>query len=732
MRRVPDRCLLWSGLAAALLSAAAEPCAGRGTGGFLREWAVCGPIKGTRLDSPDLPATFVAYPGFLACGAVWLPAEAQPQGRIDLRALYPEPQSGTALLHTFFECPADATYTVRVGSDDAVRVDIDGRTVHRHDVRRPWSADQDKVRVNLARGWHRMLVRVVDYGGDWAVSVRMAGAKDQPLDVRHQAACPHPLEDEYGLSDPVTVEERAEAVALLAADAARLVADLEAALPRLAETPEGYITFAEYEGARNLGRTFFGAMASLWREAVAEELDAEAVRAAQHMAVEAARGFSEVLALETDGVARSLVRRHQVWETPGKVPLSRRAFAAATLEVAELLARSRRLATQIEDERIRNARLENDIRNWRQRDVRLHVVDAEGRPLPGVEVEVVQQRHDFGFGCNLFAFRRWGDAKKNALYERRFQALFNSATVPLYWSVLEKRRGRPDVERLDAAVAWCRERGIAVTGHPLFWEKAVPPWVGRMPPDEARDAVRDHVRQTVSRYRETVAGWDVVYAPRERLRVGRGEIETAQVLRWAADAQPHGRLLLCGDDPETLVHIANAARHADTRLDGIGLTAHQHDGAWSLRQVRRTLNQCGAAGRPIHVSAVTLLGRPETEAEQAEAVRHFYTAAFAHPKVASITWWDLSDRFAWQNAPAGLLRADLSPKPAYKVLDRLINHLWRTDAAGRTDARGRVTVRAFFGTHRITAQSDGRRAVREVHLGRDGPDQVEIVLPPTR
>jgi len=52
--------------------------------------------------------------------------------------------------------------------------------------------------------------------------------------------------------------------------------------------------------------------------------------------------------------------------------------------------------------------------------------------------------------------------------------------------------------------------------------------------------------------------------------------------------------------------------------------------------------------------------------------------------VASITWWDLSDRFAWQNAPAGLVRADLSPKPAYRVLDRLINHLWRTDAAGRT------------------------------------------------
>ncbi|KPK46560.1 MAG: hypothetical protein AMK72_09620, partial [Planctomycetes bacterium SM23_25] len=698
MRRVLGDRLLRLALAAGLLSAAAGPCAARGTGGFLREWAACGPIEGTRLDAPVLPADFVAYPGLLASGAVWLPVEAEPQGRIDLRALYPEPRSGTALLHVFFECPSEAAYTLRIGSDDAVRVDVDGRTVHRHDVPRPWRADEDRVRVDLARGWHRMLVRVVDYGGEWAVSIRVADAKDQPLDVRHQAACPPALEAGCGLTQPVSTEEHAETAAFLAREVADLVTDLEAALPRLAETPEGYVAFAEYESARSLGRMFFEAMVSLWREAVAEDLDAEAVRAAQHAAVEAARGFSEVLAQETDRVARSLVRRQKTWETAGGKPTPRRELAVAILEVAELLSRSRRLADQIEGERIRNARLENDIRNWRQRDLAIHVLDSEGRPVAGADVEVVQQRHDFGFGCNLFAFRQWGDARKNALYERRFQTLFNTATVPLYWSVLEKRRGRPDVELLDAAVQWCRERGIAVTAHPLLWEQAVPPWAAEMTGDEVRDAVRDHVRQTVTRYRETVAWWDVVHAPAERLRVGRGEIETAQMLRWAAEAEPAGRLLISGDDPHTLTQIAKGLAAEGVPLDGIAVTAHQHDGAWPLRRVRQTLARCAEAGRPIHVAAVTLLGRPETEAEQAEAVRHFYTAAFAHPKVASITWWDLSDRFAWQNAPAGLVRADLSPKPAYRVLDRLINHLWRTDAAGRTDARGKVKARAFLGT----------------------------------
>jgi hypothetical protein len=78
------------------------------------------------------------------------------------------------------------------------------------------------------------------------------------------------------------------------------------------------------------------------------------------------------------------------------------------------------------------------------------------------------------------------------------------------------------------------------------------------------------------------------------------------------------------------------------------------------------------------------------------------------------------------------VRSDLSPKPAYEALDRLINRLWRTDAAGRTDEDGRVAARAFFGRYRITARADRRTAAAEVEFGPDGPRQVDLVLPPAR
>jgi hypothetical protein len=214
------------------------------------------------------------------------------------------------------------------------------------------------------------------------------------------------------------------------------------------------------------------------------------------------------------------------------------------------------------------------------------------------------------------------------------------------------------------------------------------------------------------------------------MRIGPASLDPIDALRWASDARPRGLLLAGGADAEPLLAIARDARTSGVRLDAVSIAAHQHEGAWPLEVVRKTIDAAAAAGLPVHVSEVAILGGREDEAEQAEAVRHFYTAAFAHPKVAGITWWDLSDRFAWRSAPVGLLRADLAPKPAYRVLDRLLNHVWLTDAAGRSSDNGKVTVRGFFGQYRITAHAGHRKATADVYLRRDGPAEFEIVLPP--
>ena len=48
-----------------------------------------------------------------------------------------------------------------------------------------------------------------------------------------------------------------------------------------------------------------------------------------------------------------------------------------------------------------------------------------------------------------------------------------------------------------------------------------------------------------------------------------------------------------------------------------------------------------------------------------------------------------------------MLRRDLSPKPAFRLLQKLIAVVWHTRADGATDAAGRFPFRGFYGDYRV-------------------------------
>ncbi len=48
-----------------------------------------------------------------------------------------------------------------------------------------------------------------------------------------------------------------------------------------------------------------------------------------------------------------------------------------------------------------------------------------------------------------------------------------------------------------------------------------------------------------------------------------------------------------------------------------------------------------------------------------------------------------------------MLNKDLSPKPAYQVLDQLFNHQWKTHAKLITNAEGRIMLRGFYGEYQV-------------------------------
>ena len=93
----------------------------------------------------------------------------------------------------------------------------------------------------------------------------------------------------------------------------------------------------------------------------------------------------------------------------------------------------------------------------------------------------------------------------------------------------------------------------------------------------------------------------------------------------------------------------------------------------------------------------------------------------------AITWWDFTDLGAWQGAPAGWVRADMSTKPVYDRLHSLIKGDWQTKTTGKTDDKGQFKIRAFFGDHRITARLPSAATLtKDVTWRRNDSNQVEL------
>ena len=141
---------------------------------------------------------------------------------------------------------------------------------------------------------------------------------------------------------------------------------------------------------------------------------------------------------------------------------------------------------------------------------------------------------------------------------------------------------------------------------------------------------------------------------------------------------------------------------------------------------------------PLYVTEITIPGAGGAPTEgwsgpaiQAEVVANLYRLWFAAPRMAGITWWNLGDGTAVEGenvAQAGFLDKNMDPKPVYHALDKLINHQWKTQPAGKTDAAGKFALRGFFGKYTVEVQSPAGSGAFEIDHANDGPAAHKLVV----
>jgi len=378
------------------------------------------------------------------------------------------------------------------------------------------------------------------------------------------------------------------------------------------------------------------------------------------------------------------------------------------------------------------------IEQYRKGDATVQVVDASGRPVVDAVVAAELQRHEFLFGGNIYMFDRFKLPEQNAIYKKRFRELFNYATTGFYWKSYEREQGKPDYASTDKVVQWAGQHGIRLKGHPLLWGDGagIPPWSKGQPPKEVQKA---RVQEIVRRFAGKIEFWEVVNEPSHCRGVAIDE-----PYRWAREADPKAALVVndyyvMANGCPPFFELLQAAKAAGVPFDGIGIQAHEpRSERFPLEQVQRILDHYATLGKPIHITEFTpassgdaITGSHRTgiwnEAAQAEYAERFYRVVFGHPAAVGITWWDLSDQGSWLKG-GGLLRNDLSPKPAYDFLWRLIQREWKTKVEGRTDGTGALALRGFYGQYRVHVEFGGRKADVTLRLGRDGPNAWTVTL----
>jgi len=190
-----------------------------------------------------------------------------------------------------------------------------------------------------------------------------------------------------------------------------------------------------------------------------------------------------------------------------------------------------------------------------------------------------------------------------------------------------------------------------------------------------------------------------------------------------------------------------------TPIDAIGMQYHMFFRAedelkrtapyYNPRQMYQVLDTFAQLGKPLQVTEITIPAyswEPEDEEIQAEILKNLYSIWFSHEAMEAVVYWNLVDGYAYRAEPGdmsagenyyygGLVRFDMSKKPAYYVLRDLFKKTWHTESEVSTGEKGCASVKAFYGKYdaEITLP-DGKVCAKEIWLAKDAGGKVKVII----
>ena len=367
----------------------------------------------------------------------------------------------------------------------------------------------------------------------------------------------------------------------------------------------------------------------------------------------------------------------------------------------------------------------------------------------GEKVAVKLKNHKFRFGCNMFMLDEIPDDKnKNEIYKEKLKDFFNMATLPFYWDATEPEEGKTRYGKnsekiyrrppIDLCIEFCEENGIEPREHALCYNGFFPDWLKSKTVEEEKAHIEKRMQEISSRYADKISTIEVTNEmlwPSGKTQFYSQPDYIDFCFKLAEKYFPNNTL--CINEWTSIWETNelpwdNYSSYIESellkggRIDAIGMQYHvfhkkekyleETRKLYDLCQLLRALDNYARFGKQIQITEVTVPAFTTEDADeesQADVIEKLYSLWFSYPNVSQIVYWNLVDGYAAFTTPGdmeggenyyrgGLLRFDMTEKPAYKRLRHLIKEVWTTNETLTADKDGLVNFRGFYGEYEVT------------------------------
>ena len=378
------------------------------------------------------------------------------------------------------------------------------------------------------------------------------------------------------------------------------------------------------------------------------------------------------------------------------------------------------------------AAIEAGVDAARRTDLRVIVLDADGRPAEGAEVRVEQVQHAFPLGVVLPAGGHAGLVGYDP--EAPLWRVFSAVSLERLtgWGRLQPRRGDFDWGAVPLTVDWAETFGLHIHWGGILSADPVqqPDWAVELGDADPLDAAADYLDVVLFNYGERMASADLytdgLRQPWLTASGRRWLFDHTRLAAPALDLRLRFEQALEGGSAWQMLRSVQEAEQAFIDADGVSLD-HRFLGRATPDAVEQTLLRLEGLDTQVIVSALEIGG--ETSFESAINLQRILERLFSQPNVHGI-YLDAAVPDSATGAHTALADATGAASPVGLAVDALFRQRWWTREAGVADLLGNAGFRVFAGTYRITAVlPDGSELEADVAVPKSDEERVVVMEP---